>query len=163
MTRTAFFFALVLTLCLSSYALCAEPPATPQEKNWFVGPRIGASPYTGLIGLEFQFKHISLGVGWLSDGEAYGIRYYFSPQKDSWYLGSYLWRMEKRYYDYYNLYNYDNIKKSRLGLGGGYRWRWDSGWNVSIGVSFAKNNDNYYSSNDNKFWFMPELAIGYSF
>lgn len=42
--------------------------AAAEEKDFYIIPRIGLSSFTGFIGIELQYKHFALGIGYLYGG-----------------------------------------------------------------------------------------------
>jgi hypothetical protein len=122
------------------------PLRADQGENWYIGPRVGfVSPFTGLVGIEAQRKHFALSAGMPG---TYGAKYYFSIPNHSWYVGLYMVRYnytpESVQYSDHG-YPYDTKKVRRNGVGGGYRWRWGSGWDLdlSVGVESVKDTAKY--------------------
>jgi hypothetical protein len=162
--------AVVCMLALQGQAETVEPEIS---EEWHIGPRIGGSPYTGILGVEVQWRAYAFGIGEILDGVSSGLRYYFSPQKHSWYLGAFLLLAEEEYtgYFYVTPETTEQLveKRYRLGLGGGHRWRWGSGWDLSLGLGVAyryeelKGQTTGNTDEISGIWFIPELACGYSF
>ena len=72
-----------------------EPSETdPRKENWYIGPRIGISPYTGIIGLEIQNRHFALSLGFPT---TVGLKYYFKPYGHSWFVGPRFLHMDIEY------------------------------------------------------------------
>ena len=160
-------------VCLMALQVQAETVEPENSEEWFIGPRIGLSTFTGLVGIEVQRKQFGFSIGLLADGEACGLRYYFSPQGPSWYLGPFLMLSEEEYSG--NFYATSETRETivetmmDVGIGAGYRWRWGSGWDLSIGGGVAywakeeKGDTTGHTADSSGLWFIPELAFGYSF
>jgi hypothetical protein len=128
----------------------------------------GISAFDGVFGFEFQNGHHSFGVGVPTH---FSYRYYFDSYQDSkfWgvYFGSYSVEDEPEELDGIV---YRDFASEYYGLGGGKRWQWPSGWNVTAGVALEFYDDEYSNSvyYDHKktrsgtFPF-PTISVGYKF
>ncbi len=162
--------AVVCMMALQGQAETVEPE---NSEEWYIGPRIGLSPYTGTLGLEVQWREYAFGIGQIPDGVASGLRYYFSPQKHSWYLGAFLWLAEEEFTGHFHVTPETTEqlveKRSKFGLGGGHRWRWGSGWDLSLGLGVCyryeevKGETTGDTVDESDIWYLPEIAFGYSF
>ncbi len=160
------------TIIITSILLCSASPLLAEDKatestyeEWYIGPRFGISPWTGfLLGMEFQKKHHAIGVGIL----AMGYRYYFEPYRSSPYAGACVIT------GYTTEHKLDN---AAIVGGGGYRWRFGSGWDLDLGVAAGigtKYRNEYITAPDGRRFykaeekyygltFAPSIAFGYSF
>jgi len=114
-----------------------------RQKPWSITPRVGFSFFTGLAGVEIQYGHVALDVGYIPDdyttGYAAGLKYYFRPTTHSWFLGFCYAHMgwdgigdDGREYGVEPVY-----EDTYYGLAGGYRWQWPQHWSVSLGLGVA--------------------------
>ena len=166
-------------------ATCAEPTptkhpleirSTPEEdiptvkekktkegKDWYIGPRIGDSFFTGVVGAELQIGHIALDISSKEGGVDIGggIKYYFHPYKSASFLG--VGGVKSSISEEYNDY-----EQAVLGFMVGNRWRWRGGWDFSIGLGWVKGTRRYTKGwNKDKVEKQSrptfEIAFGYSF
>lgn len=133
-------------------------PLHPQYKEFFFGPRIGASMLSGLVGLEMQYRHLAIMAG-MGPGSGYaiiGAKFYFSSNGNTWYLGGGGGGISKGYDD-----------KSDTLFGGlvGYRWQSPAGWSMNVGLGIGGFRENLENDLKEETQIMPmvDLAVGYSF
>ena len=134
--------------------------AAAKEKDFYITPRIGASSFTALIGIELQYKHFAFGIGYGYGGDPdiklyhtlmYGIKYYFKPHRSTWYIGLGGTEQAK--------FMYKGEGKTAVGFAIGYRWRFWKHWDFNLGMGplFSKEKHALTAP------IMAELAFGYSF
>jgi len=142
-----------------------------EENEPFFNIIFGISPFSGLLGFEYQKGHNAFGFSPL---KRISYRYYNNPYQDTKFWGIYLGSYSRNRIDtneYYSLHgiNYDKIKSSFVGAGIGYRWQWVSGWNtsVSIALEFAhnvySNPGESQNAKENEIFPFPGLNAGYKF
>lgn len=133
----------------------------------YIGPRVGISMTTGVIGLEAQVGHLALDIGWFPDthGEDAGfifgaIKYYMDPSRSSLYLAAAGGAGEPA----------DGDEKWAMGgVMTGYRWRWGDAWDLSVGMGLGANriDEDLPAPRGNEVHVllipMGELAAGHSF
>lgn len=135
------------------FVVLATPVAMawPEERerdpeHLYIGPRWGYGAYfTGLVGVEAQVHHFALALGVAPDvttdftpGLCGGLKYYFDPQRSSFYLGvcagrtreasEYFWTSEDGVISDYIRY------KKTYGALFGYRRRIGFGIDISAGI-----------------------------
>lgn len=139
------------------------------EQSVYFGPRIGLSTYIGLAGAECQFGHVGLSAGYIPDGFAAGVKLYGSRYRSSWYLGACY--MTRSHEDSGASYS-ETSDKQLAGVGLGYRWRTDDGWEYAFGIGVGQMVEQYYFSiqgrvtdDETEETIVPigEVSIGYSF
>lgn len=133
----------------------------------FLNINFGISPFDGVLGLEYQYGHHSIGAGWPGH---FSYRYYFEAYEDSVFWGLYFGRYDVEennervggilFYDYETRFH---------GVGTGKRWLWPSGWNVTTSLALEYYEDEYSNpgalrilTRDGVFLF-PGVAVGYRF
>ncbi len=149
-----------------------RPP--PEPENFYIGPRVGYSSYSGIYGMECQFLHLGVSAGSLKrsdiDGYAVGAKYYLNKYRSTWYLGV-----------CYNTWTEPfgaggpngEETYTGYGIGLGYRWRLGSGWDIAVGLGYGKGKtekplvnqgrgypENFDSEDTTG---IGELTVGYSF
>lgn len=157
----------MIITCGWSFASSDKPDAedTAIRKDWHIGPRIGISPYTGLIGLEVQYKHFAFDAGYPGN---VGIKYYGKPYGHSWFAGAHYLHFETDSSDLDDLTGLDgDTDRDEFGLGGGYRWRWGGGWDLSLSAAlfYAEEKEESGSAwrRTQLIGIRPGIAFGYSF
>ncbi|MBL0350214.1 MAG: hypothetical protein IPP68_07560 [Elusimicrobia bacterium] len=131
------------------------------SEQWFIGPRIGLSGFTGFIGLETQRNHWGFALGF---PYTIGLRYYFQIPKHSWFTGAF----QRTYYSYYDSptgLSKEN-KYHENGIGGGHRWRWKSGWDLELDFTVGYGTEQELIGLRRKGTYLslrPGIAFGYSF
>ena len=96
-----------------------------ENEDWHIGPRIGLSTLTGLLGFEAQYRHVAFDTGLIGPLMLVGGKYYFDPYWSSWYVGGSV--------GFYAFANFEDRKDYKLGgIAGGYRWRLGKGWDISF-------------------------------
>jgi hypothetical protein len=162
------FAPAILGCLLIGILFFAQPPkAYPSEgksENWFIGPRIGVSSFTGLLGLEMQYKRVGVSVGIPNRA---GARYYVFHPGHAGFIG--IFGSKYGFQDDHTIENqfYTDRDIMESGAGIGYRWRWGSGWDLEAGLStiFKKEISSGRSGEYIKksIFLFPILAFGYSF
>lgn len=150
-----------VALCLLAVNLCAQENGSDFSLNG----KLGLSPYTGLLGVEIQKGKWSLGLGVPGN---LSVKHYMHENKDSVFYGVY-WNQYKdnSYDDYEQGAYFDSYERKSYGVGAGYIWIWESGWNVSTGVSVSEF-EKQYANSDFKLTkdgvrIELELSAGYKF
>lgn len=165
--------AAIGTFMMIMLAVCGSTAASTEEKSgddstvkedWYIGPRIGISPFTGVIGLEIQYHNFALSGG--IPGNV-GLKYYFKPDGHSLFLGGYFLHFKNDSNDLpYGGFDGDTTW-TEGGLGFGHRWRWGSGWDLSLCAAIAygeKEETTGPAWRKTKYiGFRPGIAVGYSF
>lgn len=132
---------------------------------------VGVSPFTGILGFEYQQENHAIGLG-LPDRITY--RYYFKPYQDTKFWGVYLGGHSLNSSDTNKTYslhgvNYNEVERSYIGAGIGYRWQWPSAWNVNASIAIEYFDDKYSNAatlendTDSGIFLFPGINIGYKF
>ena len=146
----------------------AEPLASGQsgqpERAWYVTPKAGLSAFTGILGLEVQYKHLALDVGLPGDG---GLRYYAHPGGHSWFGGLYSMGFSYDHDETKDGVAYTHYSVIQAGLGGGYRWFWRSRWTLELGITVGAGHQRWrnstYERTERDIFFLPVAAVGVTF
>jgi len=171
MNKIALVFCVIIISLLTAGGVSRASTDNPASeasqsmKEWYIGPRIGLSWYTGLLGLELQHRHVALAGGLPGN---IGLKYYINPHGHSLFFGGYFMQFTAETSDLpVYLGSEGETQFTEGGFGGGYRFFWNSGWNVSVSIalSFGKEEerngpmwrDTYYIGT------RPGVAAGYSF
>ena len=153
----------IMVMCLSllSSGLVAEESTS----EYMFNGKLGISPYTGLLGLEVQKGKWSLGVGF---PVSVSVKRYQYENEDSLFYGVY-WNnlTDNSYDDYEDGILFDEYERESYGLGVGYMWLWESGWNTSTGLSVGEYKKEYTNANlkyfEEGYNLNVELSVGYKF
>jgi hypothetical protein len=153
----------VMVMCLSllSSGLLAEESGS----EYMFNGKLGVSPYTGFLGLEVQKGKWSLGVGFPA---SVSVKRYQYENEDSLFYGVY-WNnlTDNRYDDYEEGILFDKYERESYGVGVGYMWLWESGWNTSTGLSVGEYKKEYTNANlkyfEEGYNLNLELSVGYKF
>lgn len=127
--------------------------------------KLGASPYTGNLGIEVQRGKWSVGVGFPT---SVSLKRYKYENEDSLFYGVY-WNKftNKNYDDFEEGIFFDEYERESYGVGAGYIWLWESGWNASTGLSVGDFEEEYTNSYDKLMKdgvrIDLELSVGYKF
>ena len=150
------FVSLESTVMVYANHIGHDDERLENKEAWFIGPRIGLSPYTGILGVELQYKHAALTAGW---PKSIGLKYYFVDSGHSGFIGGSFKR-----YSFVDRYN-RNVTQTQFGGGPGYRWRWGSGWDLSMSVSFLYLIEGYegVALDEKGLVIFPGITFGYSF
>jgi len=142
------------------------------DKNFYICPKIGIGTIsTGGVGVEFQLKDVGWNIGYnylIEDNWFHGgIRYYFKPFQNSYYLGVggvYSNRKAIKPDDQKTRINY------AAGISLGHCWRRKAGWDLSFGLGaiVSIRTIEYYNvlkEDSIRYDYFPmlELTFGYSF
>ena len=161
--------ALVLMLAasgLSGAASDEEHGGQDQTtNNLSLGLRLGFSGYIGMLGLEAQHLNFALTAG--IPGSV-GLKYYLRPEGHSWFVGGFYERFTVDQNDFEYIPGAGGERTwSMGGLGGGHRWFWGDGWDLSLslaGTSVVKKETSGPLTRTTKFiGFWPGITIGRSF
>ena len=151
MLRKCLFFML-LFIGIVHFSLGEEI----DHKDFYITPRIGFSTFSGLIGIELQYKHFAFNIGDFTGEKVkhcltYGIKYYFKSHHSTWYFGLGGGTALDEFIG-------ENNWRQHIGFILGYRWRWGKGWdfNLGIGPLFPIGKKATHPP-------MFDLAFGYSF
>jgi len=127
----------------------------------------GFSPFDGILGLEYQKKNHSFGIG-LPGHLSY--RNYANPYQDTKFWGIYLGSFSLSDTDKtIDNEKFTEVERSYFGVGIGYRWQWPSGWNVSASIAFEYNNAEYSNPDtlktktEKNVFPLPGINVGYKF
>lgn len=128
---------------------------------------IGISPFDGFLGIEFQKRNHSIGIG-LPGRVSY--RFYSNPERNSPFYGLYIGRFEEQGDGgkKYKGVEYQNAEGKDGGIGAGYRWQWPSGWNVSAFLSIHYIDKEYSNPGQSKvtetsLLLFPGINVGFKF
>lgn len=139
-----------LSFSVSSSASEADELAASRS---YVGPRAGLWYGTATLGMEYRRGRTGILAGYsLLVGFAAGVNYYSDPGGDSWVAGAYGFYLDE-----------DEKDVTSIGLCGGYRWRFDSMWELTLGLGAGYAEKFEGGSTDEMFLIGPTLTIGYSF
>ena len=160
--QTAIFFILFLLIPILAQASPNEQETLGtvfEKEEWYIGPRLGYSPFTSIVGLEIQHRHFALSFGFPLKA---GFKYYFKPYRHSWFVGG--------SFSYFKTDSKDfsgDTTETEGGVGGGFRWRWGTGWDFSISLSVLygeKKEENGFLVRKEKYiGIRPGITVGYSF
>lgn len=131
--------------------------------------RFGVSPFLGVLSAEYQTDHYGIGIGF--PGQL-AVSYYRNPGRDSFFYSAAIATYEDDSFDdYEDGYHFDRRNTESATLGGGYRWLWSSGWNVTTSAGVQYNRSHY--KNDGYAWvnsleketvgLVMGIAAGYAF
>ncbi|HMX42170.1 MAG TPA: TonB-dependent receptor [Elusimicrobiota bacterium] len=141
----------------SSAALLGE------NKRWTLSPKIGFSPFTGVLGAEFRWEHLGLGAGY----SAFGVKYYFSRRGSSPYVGPFFSKYRLDHNETIDGIDYDRYTHREVGVSGGYQWQWKSRWNLEVGLKYSHLRKKWEKSprwREEKGNFIgPAVAAGFAF
>ena len=151
------FMVVVLTMVLAGSARA--------EKEVYVIPKVGISAFTGVLGLEVQYKHFALDVGFPASG---GLRYYARPSRHSWFGGIYGMGFGYDHDETRDGVAYDHASMIQAGVGGGYRWLWRDRWSLELGLAIGNGKERwsnrYGQSTERTATFLwPVAAFGIAF
>lgn len=162
----------VFIICTSVFIMLAPSGASSEQpggqdqngNNWRVGPRIGLSGYTGLIGFEVQRRHFAFAAGFPGN---VGLKYYIMPEGHSWFAGGHFVHFKTNTSDFkYSGYGGRTVW-TEYGLGGGHRWRWGTGWDLSLSAGVAYIKEEEFSGPKKRITksigIRPGVTVGYSF
>ncbi len=155
---TAAFFFLALGPVVSP----VQAEGTPKDS--LVTPKIGFSPFTGIVGLEVQHKHLALDLGIPLSG---GIRYYFRPERHSWFAGLYGMGWGYDHDETKDSVPYTHYALITGGAAGGYRWLWRSRWSLELGLALGYQEQTWTNSTakrwESSIALWPLAAFGIAF
>ena len=132
-------FITILALCFSSFTL-AEDSQTKSNANILdptedphLNLTFGISPFVGVLGLEFQKGHHAVGIG---APAVISYRYYAKPYQNTKFWGVSLGKIDiEDNNERVKAVFFRDFEATFIGAGGGYRWQWPSGWNVSASLA----------------------------
>jgi hypothetical protein len=133
----------------------------------FFTASFGLSPFDGVLGLEYQYGHHSIGAG-LPGHLSY--RYYFDPRADSVFWGLYFGRYDvKNDHERVDGMLFRDHERRFYGVGTGKRWQLASGWNVTTSLALEYYEKEYSTpgvlrteTGDGVSLF-PGITLGYGF
>ncbi len=136
-----------------------EPPVRlpPKPQALYIGPRVGASLYSGWIGGEIQVGHVGLSGGWQYGGFASGLKWYFHRHRSCWYAGL-CYASKDNGGDFVSKQTHQWI-----GAGAGYRWRLGTGWDLTAGSGIAQWTKETRDNKQNEIIPVFDFSVGYSF
>lgn len=107
----------------------------------YFNPSLGISPFIGFLGFEIQKGNHSIGVGVPA---TISYRYYFNPNRSSKFWGVYFANFDIEDVDKrVDGVLYEDFSTMYFGLGIGYRWLWENGWNVNASIAIQYYDDEY--------------------
>ncbi|MGK0440909.1 MAG: hypothetical protein ACJA0N_000704 [Pseudohongiellaceae bacterium] len=136
-----FMLKAVLVYWFASAAVAGEKHILSPEHDPHLNIVLGVSPFLGVLGIEYQHGNHAFGLGFPG---RLAYRYFIDPYSDSVFLGGYLGR--------YSIDEYDEREKGILfeekessyyGVGAGYRWQWQAGWNVTTSLAIERYENEY--------------------
>ena len=161
----------VLLLGVSNVSLAERASKEELEKSIFDAgsyeftPKLGVSPFVGVLGLEAKYKKIALSIGFPT---TVSVKYYQNPDDDSWYVGAFNSSFKNSEFDDYEdgIY-FDEYERKFYGVGFGYMWLWQSQWNLSLGLGYGPSERKYKNSRilmvKETEYISLELNVGYRF
>ena len=163
-----YFFSILLFTCIVLFSL-GQLYAQEEDKDFYITPRVLLSTMTGMCGIELQYKHVALDIGYLAGYKALhiltgGIKYYFNSHKSTCYIGV----GGGIAMDEYKADKYDHRTESFIGALIGYRWRWGKGWDFNLGIGPLFTRDKIsdreeYDRNEHGSPPNAEISFGFSF
>ncbi len=146
----------------TAYAEAPNPPA--KERFAYFTPKLGFSPFTGIIGFEEQLGHWGWNLGIPLSG---GIRYYFRPKKHSWYAGLYGQGFGYNHDETKDGIAYTHYSLIGGGAGGGYRWFWRERLSLELGIACGyveeHRTNSFGERTDKGVIILPMASLGFSF
>lgn len=129
-----------------------------------IGPYIGFSKFSGVIGLELQKGHMGFSLGLPGN---LGLKYYLSENGDRWFVGAYGQYMSFDDKKTIDTIQYKDVNSVEAGLGFGYKWRWKNKINLSasfaIGYEEEERTGDFATRTEKNLWISPGLVLGYLF
>jgi len=149
--------------------LPAAPSGEPTRTTLRITPRVGASTFTGLAGVEVQIDHIAVAAGWFPSRNRIlaGLKYYFEPDGHSWQIG-----VSGGYAAWEEEWGRSMMDADwlHIGVAAGYRWRWNTGANISVALGAGYGGDAYQAQDptaedesDRGISPSGEVALGWTF
>ncbi len=127
----------VFILLIAFSGICHATEETERKYN----PALGTSPFTGFLGLEVQQGSWAVGFGFPA---ALSVKHYQYPDQDSIFIAAFWNRFSNNDFDDYEDGVYFKEYERRVyGVGAGYRWLWDRGWNISTGLALGEQEEVY--------------------
>ena len=169
---------IVMTICclliFSTTSFAEEDQSeniAPQKKEPAFNIMFGISPFLGVLGFEFKDGHHAYGIGF---PERISYRYFYKLNEDTKFWGVYAGRFSLSETDTDDTYEYDgvhysDVERSSIGAGVGYKWQWESGWNVTTSIAIEYFDEEYsdtaitQTATDSGFMPFPGLNVGYKF
>ncbi|MBL0350718.1 MAG: TonB-dependent receptor [Elusimicrobia bacterium] len=146
--------------------LCPFPSSAAllgENKTWTLSPKIGFSPFTGVLGAEFRWEHLGLGAGY----STVGVKYYFWKSGSSPYVGPFFSKYRLDHNETIDGIDYDRYTHREAGVSGGYQWQWQSRWNLEVGLKYSRIKKKWEKSprwREEKGNFIgPAVAVGFAF
>lgn len=152
---------LIIFLTFLSVNIFAEE----KTSEYIFNGKLGLSPYTGVVGLEVQKNKWSLGFGLPA---SVSLKRYVNENEDSLFYGVY-WNnfSNNNYDDTENGIFFERYERKEFGIGAGYIWIWESGWNTSTGLSVGDFEEEFTNSDvkliKTGVRINLELSVGYRF
>lgn len=151
---------LIGALLLSSCVFAEET-----NNGYSFNAKLGASRYTGIFGVEVQKGKWSVGFGLPT---SVSLKRYNYENEDSLFYGVYWGKnTDDNYNDFEDGILFDTYERESYGVGVGYIWLWESGWNASTGLSLEDFEQKYTNSNGNYlktgYSIYLDLSVGYKF
>lgn len=131
----------------------------------FLNINFGISPFDGVLGLEYQYGHHSVGAGWPGH---FSYRYYFGPREDSAFWGLYAGSYDVDDEETVDGLLFLDYERRFYGAGTGRRWQWPSGWTVTTSLALEYyekeySNPGLRTRTEDGLSLMPGIAVGYRF
>lgn len=125
---------------------------------------VGLSPYSGVVGLEYQIDHYAVGFGMLG---SLNLKRYTNPNTHGSFIGVGVGRYKFNVDFLKGNDYYDEYTSAFMVFGGGYRWLWESGVNLEASLSVISANEKYhkgyYEGSNNVTLLYPGISLGYAF
>jgi len=155
---------LIFLVVSTGFVFSSFAEESPGLQEWRVGPHLGFSLYTGMLGAEIQKGHYGLTLG-LPD--SIGLKYYPDERGYRWFYGLHVL---KNYLDENKVIDsvpYDRVTVIYSGLGFGYRWRWFDHLDLTASLSATyiseKRTGPYAKRTEKSLGPYPGITLGYTF
>ena len=156
--------SLLILLCVLIGGASSVHAEQSAPKSWWITPKAGFSAFSGIAGLEVQYNHAAFDLGYPLTGS---VRYYFRPQRHSWFAGLYGTGWGYDHDETKDGVVYTHFSYIQGGAGAGYRWLWHSRWSVELGLAVGAGQNHWANSSaertDNAVFISPIAALGVSF
>lgn len=142
-------------------------PRYTQTPGPYFNMMLGISPDMGILGVEVHKDHHAFGVGF---PETLSYKYFSNPHGNSKFYSVYLGAYDiDEFDDYEDGVYYRNFESKYAGVGIGYRWQWQSGWNVTASIAMHYAEDEYSNpgssvrKEETGFFPFPGIMAGFKF
>lgn len=153
---------IVLLLGINIHSVSADDKEPSDALR--IGPYIGFSMFTGMIGAEIQKGHMGVSLGLPGN---LGVKYYFDKNGVRWFAGAYAMYTSYDEKETIDNIEYKDYKSKDGGLGLGYKWRWRNHWdlslNCSIGYRVVEQTGDFAVREEESIVIIPGIIMGYMF